>query len=721
MNKKISFLRFPLVVVLLLSVFVNVPVASASVQTQPQTIGAQTRFVSDVYNPGTPVLTDIWVDAVNGDDANNGATPATAFRTITAAWNSIPTTNPLTQGRRINVQPGTYTESMIPNYWENRYGTFAAPIFISGNGSSRGEVVLQGTVNIYNVNYIYFENLSMIFNGDVFHCELCNHILLRNMVLNGGMFAHETIKVNQSQYLYVENSDISGSYENAIDYVAVQYGHVVNNQIHDADDWCAYFKGGSAYLRFEANVVYNCGTGGFTAGQGTGFQYMVAPWLQYEAYDIKVVNNIIHDTQGAGLGVNGGYNILMAYNTMYRVGSISHVLEVVYGGRTCDGQAGDPGREQCQANLNLGGWGTTVVDNGSNAVNIPDRNVFIYNNIVYNPSGFQSQWQHFAIYDSRSNPAGTNAPNPARTDTNLNIRGNVIWNGDASMALGIEGNSDACTASNPTCNAAQLRADNAINTVEPQLVNPAAGDFHINGTWASGVTVYDIPDFIWDIAGVPAGDLSNAVPFDFAGTARTTANPPGAFFGSSGTPTIFTDIVAEYWAWPWIERLYNAGVTGGCSSSPLMYCPEAPVTRAQMAIFILRGIHGSAYVPPAASGTLFADVPAGAFAADWIEQLSVEGVTAGCGGGNYCPDINVTRAQMAIFLLRGEHGNTYTPPAGTGTVFSDVPSGAFAVDWIEQLALEGITGGCGGGNYCPDQNVTRAQMAVFLVKTFALP
>ena len=46
--------------------------------------------------------------------------------------------------------------------------------------------------------------------------------------------------------------------------------------------------------------------------------------------------------------------------------------------------------------------------------------------------------------------------------------------------------------------------------------------------------------------------------------------------------------------------------------------------------------------------------------ADWIEQLAVEGVTAGCGNGNYCPDATITRAQMAIFLLRGEHGSAYT-------------------------------------------------------------
>jgi hypothetical protein len=50
-----------------------------------------------------------------------------------------------------------------------------------------------------------------------------------------------------------------------------------------------------------------------------------------------------------------------------------------------------------------------------------------------------------------------------------------------------------------------------------------------------------------------------------------------------------------------------------------------------------------------------------------------------------------------------------------------VPTSYWAAPWIEQLYTEGITGGCGGGNYCPDQPVTRAQMAIFLVRTFGLP
>jgi hypothetical protein len=77
---------------------------------------------------------------------------------------------------------------------------------------------------------------------------------------------------------------------------------------------------------------------------------------------------------------------------------------------------------------------------------------------------------------------------------------------------------------------------------------------------------------------------------------------------------------------------------------------------------------------------------------------------------------------MAVFLLRAKYGSSYTPPAvGSGTGFSDVSTSYWAAAWIKQLAAEGITGGCGGGNYCPENAVTRAQMAIFMVKSLNLP
>ncbi|WP_172649532.1 S-layer homology domain-containing protein [Thiolapillus brandeum] len=180
----------------------------------------------------------------------------------------------------------------------------------------------------------------------------------------------------------------------------------------------------------------------------------------------------------------------------------------------------------------------------------------------------------------------------------------------------------------------------------------------------------------------------------------------------------FLDVPTNHWAWLEIEKLVAAGITSGCDANH--YCPGSAVNRAQMAIFLERGINGSSFVPPAATGTMFGDVPASHWAAAWIERLASDGITGGCGGGNYCPDNIVSRAQMAIFLLRSEHGSSYTPPAATGTMFGDVPASHWAAAWIEQLANEGITGGCGGGNYCPDTDVNRDQMAVFLTKTFNL-
>lgn len=471
------------------------------------------------YDMGSPSTLDLWVDPVNGTDSNSGNSASQALRTITAAWNSIPADQTLTVGRRIRLLPGTHA---IPNYWENRYGTFAHPILIQAE-NGLGSVTFP-TVNVFDCRYLYFIGVRVTAGGgDVFHLEACDHILLRQCAIVGlgdiwtSASPQEAMKVNQSQHLYVEDSDISGGFDNAVDCVGVQYGHFLRNKIHHAQDWCMYLKGGSAYFRVEGNEFYDGGTGGFTAGQGTGFEFMTSPWLHYEAYDIKFVNNVVHDTNGAGFGVNGGYNILFAFNTLYRVGSISHVIEVVFGGRTCDGNV-----TQCNTYLAAGGWGTNIV--GGNA-EIPDRNVYIFNNIVYNPPGFQSAWQHFTVFGPVPSAPGSNVPSPVRCDTNLIIRGNVIWNGPSGHPLGLD-------ATNLDPN--QILAENSINTVQPQLANPGSGDFHpTSGGNVYSVTALSIPNYTWADAPtvplVPQGNLNNTVTHNRDGNLRPASDHPGAY------------------------------------------------------------------------------------------------------------------------------------------------------------------------------------------------
>ena len=116
-----------------------------------------------------------------------------------------------------------------------------------------------------------------------------------------------------------------------------------------------------------------------------------------------------------------------------------------------------------------------------------------------------------------------------------------------------------------------------------------------------------------------------------------------------------------------------------------------------------------------------ADVPCtpGVGFPDWIEQLATEGITTGCGGGNYCPTNPVTRQQMAVFLLKTEHGSSYMPPGCSG-IFGDVACPSQFADWIEELYHEGVTGGCQASPllFCPTNSNTRGQMAVFLTLEF---
>jgi len=150
------------------------------------------------------------------------------------------------------------------------------------------------------------------------------------------------------------------------------------------------------------------------------------------------------------------------------------------------------------------------------------------------------------------------------------------------------------------------------------------------------------------------------------------------------------------------------------------YCRNDAVRRDQMAVLLLKAEHGSGYVPPACQ-SVFPDVPCPGPFADWIEQLAAEGVTAGCGGGNYCPGESVTRRQMAVVLLKAKEGSGYMPPPAVG-IFDDVPPSDSFAPWIEELANRQITGGCQVSPplYCPASPTTRGQMAVFLVKTFGL-
>lgn len=495
---------------------------------------------SGLYEVGSPTLTDIWVDPASGSDTGTGADNAHALRTITEAWNSIPTSSgqlarQSTTGYRIMLAPGDYPSDSIPLWMSGRRGTLEHPIVIQaadGTGTAR----LHGYLNIDSTSYLYLVDITILTDpgtgggGNVVHIANSDHVLIRNVTLSGmdgtERAPQETLKVNQTQYLYVENSDIYGAFWFALDFVAVAHGHVANNKLHDSSDDCVVLKGGTAQLLVTGNEVYNCGVSGITAGQGTGFEYMATPWIHYEAYDLKITNNLVHDAQNAGLAVRGGYNILAAYNTFYRTGLSeggAPMLLVAQGYRSCDGNS-----QGCSTNRSLGGWGPPSASEGGQW--IPNQNVYVYNNIFYNPAGAQTAYGHFSVPGPTTPDASTGIPSPSRADTNLRIRGNVIWDGPQGHPVGIEGEDQGCQPANSTCNLTALQADNAINTIEPQL---SSNYRPVAGTSLYQATCFAIPAFSGTDRPTsplpPQGELSNTVTTDRSGAARTGIAPPGAY------------------------------------------------------------------------------------------------------------------------------------------------------------------------------------------------
>jgi alpha-amylase len=177
-------------------------------------------------------------------------------------------------------------------------------------------------------------------------------------------------------------------------------------------------------------------------------------------------------------------------------------------------------------------------------------------------------------------------------------------------------------------------------------------------------------------------------------------------------PPRFVDVDFAHTFYGDIDWLAEQGITKGCNPPDnTMYCPNAPVTRGQMAAFLVRAL---GYTDDGGGG-LFIDTSASVFRTD-IDRLGTAGVTKGCNppvNDMFCPDDSVTRGQMAAFLHRAL-GGTLTP--GTPVTFVDDDGSIFEAD-IEWLGATGVTRGCNppvNDMFCPAQQVTRAQMAAFL-------
>jgi hypothetical protein len=176
----------------------------------------------------------------------------------------------------------------------------------------------------------------------------------------------------------------------------------------------------------------------------------------------------------------------------------------------------------------------------------------------------------------------------------------------------------------------------------------------------------------------------------------------------------FADVPPSDYQFDAVNLLKGKNITDGCTTDD--YCPTAPITRAQMAIFIVRAVYNGSDDFPYSQNPYFSDVTPSDFGFAWIQHMYELGITTGCASGLFCPNNTVTRAEMAIFLIRARYGSATLFTSPTTPYFADVPADSFGFSWIQRLREDNITSGCSATDYCPSNPVDRGDMAIFVMR-----
>ena len=214
--------------------------------------------------------------------------------------------------------------------------------------------------------------------------------------------------------------------------------------------------------------------------------------------------------------------------------------------------------------------------------------------------------------------------------------------------------------------------------------------------------------------------------FDFDGFGNDVDNCPYVVnFGQEdadgdGTGDIcdavhFADIDG-HWAVASIEAVYAHGITNGCATDPLLFCPDDDVTRAELTAFILRAMKEDGNLP--AYQGLFPDVPPGKWYTGYVEKAAELELVKGYTDGNFGPNDQLNRAEMAVVVIRALDDSD--PPIPATDPFNDVPKASWYGPYVARLRDLGITVGIGGNLYGPYDPITRAEVATMIERAWNL-
>ncbi len=350
---------------------------------------------------------------------------------------------------------------------------------------------------------------------------------------------------------------------------------------------------------------------------------------------------------------------------------------------------------------------------GKGAAKQPSAPPFVTEPVVDLSMASGNAFDFFVAYDGAD-------PAPPAAGGNAIIRAELGQSGaNRTIKFAARLNTGSEASFSHTLSGKALRGWRAIEINWAKASTPS-GSNGVLQAWVDGVQVGNLTNLAngnqvvnmvrWGaVAGIDSGTSGTFKLDDFVSQRSGYIGPAQPFSDNTNTSITY---------WPFIQSIWAAEIMPGCTTST--FCPTSNIRRDEMAKFIVLSRLGTDFPAPACTGTIYGDVNASNPYCGYIEFLTTQGVLSGCGGGNYCPSFEVDRREMVVFILA-----TLVPrPTGCTGMFADVqPGGPHATfcPWIELAATSGLTGGCGGGNYCPLNKTARNEMSVFLTQAFGIP
>jgi hypothetical protein len=590
-----------------------------------------------------------------------------------------------------SLNPGDQVLFMRGGTWNSKLsvrlsGNASNPIMFSAYGMGDNPSI-QGLEVRTDSTYLIFNNLTFEnANGaGVFVDERAHHITLD----------HCLVQNNTGDGIYFFMRDNGG-----------QPNFITDNIIRDNGSDAGIHSGilieAASAVQISGNEIYHNGYNDPKWGYSHGI------YIDMGATDVEIHDNIVHDNpRGHGIQIKSSANV-------YRNVVYNNAIGGIYFGENGDHDVVG----NIYSNILYDNWfGIVQYAKGSG-----NKSLTIYNNSLYHNNHGDGSWTGeimientitslaiinniiYAHADSEGNAAYNIA-----FQNNAEIDHNCVYNSGTGSLIRYGGSAQSWSSwQNSGFDIQGINAD-------PAYQNPDQVDFHLQPNSPcidAGINVGLIQDF--DQVSIPQGLKPDMGAFEYPSGSPPTPTP------THTPPPSFEDVPADHPYYSYIQALFDNGYVAGCSTDPLMYCPERIMNRAESSVFVERGIHGAEYDPSDPTVVVFDDVVLDAWYADWVHGLWDDGYTAGCNENplEYCPDRSHTRAEGCVFYLRMMYGADYVPSDPQG-YFADVDREMWYARWVDACWEAGIAEPCATEPvllFCPEEGLTRAVAAYMMVQ-----